>query len=200
MRYRIWILILAVTMGLISACGHQSMVVLIPDPDGSVGNIRVSNTSGSIDIDTANQATIIKDRTTSPSAPVTVKQKKIEALFGEALAIEPSAPVHFILYFKTNSIDLLPESERVLQDIVTMVQQQSAQRITVVGHSDTKGDPADNFKLSMNRAVAVKNQLAGKGISEATIDVTCHGEENPLVKTADNVSNERNRRVEVVIY
>jgi len=31
------------------------------------------------------------------------------------------------------------------------------------------------------------------------MDVSSHGEENPLVKTADNVSNTKNRRVEVVV-
>jgi len=33
----------------------------------------------------------------------------------------------------------------------------------------------------------------------ANITVTSHGEGNPLIKTADNVSEPRNRRVEVVI-
>jgi outer membrane protein OmpA-like peptidoglycan-associated protein len=31
------------------------------------------------------------------------------------------------------------------------------------------------------------------------MDVSSHGEENPLVKTADNVANAENRRVEVIV-
>ncbi len=200
MRHRISISLLLATMVLVGACGSKNMVILIPDPNGFVGKINVSNPSGSVDIDTANQATIIKSPTTAPSVPITVDQKEIQSLFGEALAIQPDPPVHFILYFKSSSTSLQPESKRELQNIATMIQQQSVQRITVVGHSDTKGDPADNLKLSLSRAESVKNQLVKKGIDATTINVTCHGEENPLVKTADNVENAKNRRVEIIIY
>jgi outer membrane protein OmpA-like peptidoglycan-associated protein len=31
------------------------------------------------------------------------------------------------------------------------------------------------------------------------IDISSHGEENPIVKTGDNVANVENRRVEVVV-
>ena len=68
-----------------------------------------------------------------------------------------------------------------------------------MGHSDTLGDKAYNLALSMRRAMAVQKLLVEKGIDEAFIDTTSHGEENPLVKTADNVGNPKNRRVEVVV-
>ena len=37
------------------------------------------------------------------------------------------------------------------------------------------------------------------GLTAAFVDVSSHGEENPLVQTADNVANAKNRRVEVIV-
>ena len=37
------------------------------------------------------------------------------------------------------------------------------------------------------------------GVEGTFMDVSSHGEANPIVKTADNVSNAKNRRVEVVV-
>jgi outer membrane protein OmpA-like peptidoglycan-associated protein len=87
----------------------------------------------------------------------------------------------------------------MLTDILSTIQARQSEHISVVGHSDTLGDKAYNLSLSMRRAAAVKQRLVQEGIDEAHIDITSHGEENPLVKTADNVSNPKNRRVEVVI-
>ena len=38
-----------------------------------------------------------------------------------------------------------------------------------------------------------------KGINESIIDVSSHGENNPLVRTTDEVEEPKNRRVEIVI-
>ncbi len=199
MRHRMWILVWVAAMVLAEACSHPNMVVLIPDPDGSVGKIEVTNAAGSVQINTADQATIVTSQQSPPGRPVPVDPGKIKSLFGDVLAIEPLPPVHVILYFKSNSTRLQPESLPRLDHALTLIQQRHARHVSVVGHSDTKGDRAANFKLSLRRALSVKNRLIKNKIPEATIDVTCHGEANPLVKTADNVSNARNRRVEIII-
>lgn len=51
----------------------------------------------------------------------------------------------------------------------------------------------------MRRAQAVRKLLVDSGIADNIIDVSSHGEENLLIKTADNVANAQNRRVEVVV-
>lgn len=184
---------------LMTACSPKNVVVLVPDPDGSVGRITVANDAGSVEIDTANESTAIRDAKTAPSPPAEMEKKDIDQLFSEALAIQPQPPVHFILYFEKDSTQLRPSSVAMLTDILSTIQAGQSEHISVVGHSDTLGDKAYNLSLSMRRATAVKQRLVQKGIDEALIDITSHGEENPLVKTADNVSNPKNRRVEVVI-
>lgn len=192
-------LVLAVCACVIAACSPKNVVVLVPDPDGSVGRITVANTAGSVEIDTANESTAIRDAETAPSAPAEMGKKDIDNLFGQALAIQPQPPVHFILYFEKDSTRLLPSSLAMLPDVLSTAQSRRSEHISVVGHSDTLGDKAYNLALSMRRAMAVQKLLVKRGIDEAFIDTTSHGEENPLVKTADNVGNPKNRRVEVVV-
>ncbi len=183
----------------ITACGHKSTVILVPDPDGSLGQITVSNAAGSVEIDQANQSTIVRDRKKPPGAPDQLAPVEVEALFGKVLSNEPPPPIHFFLHFQSNSVQLLPASSQQLSEIITAVQRRAPTRISVVGHTDTMGDKAYNIDLSMRRALAVKQRLVNSGVDDTFLDVSSHGEENPLVKTADNVSDAKNRRVEVVV-
>lgn len=184
---------------IVAACGPKNLVVLVPDPDGSVGQISVSNAAGTVDIDKANQATIIRDSQMAPEAPVQLDAAKIQRRFGKVISRLPPPPIHFTLYFASGSVELLPASARLFPEILAAIQQRAPTRISVVGHSDTMGDEASNLDLSLRRAEAVKQQLVDKGVGDTFMDVTSHGEENPLVKTADNVANAENRRVEVIV-
>ena len=186
-------------MSLIMACGHKNMIVLVPDPDGSVGQVTVSNVAGSVEMDRANQSTTVQDQQSAPAAPAELSPEAVQDLFGKVLSNAPPPPVHFLLYFESNSVQLLPASVQQLPEIVATVQQRVPTRVSVVGHSDTLGDKAYNLDLSLRRAMAVRQQLVEKGVDETFMQVSSHGEENPLVKTADNVANAKNRRVEVTV-
>ncbi len=186
-------------MVLITACGYRNIVVLAPDPDGSVGKIRVANAGGSVDISRANQATTVRDLKTAPSPPAQLDPAEVQDRFGKVMSNQPPPPVHFILYFESGSVQLLPASVQLFPEIVAAIRQRAPTRISVVGHSDRLGDKAYNLVLSKRRAGAVKQQLMDRGVDGTFMDVSSHGEENPLVKTADNVANAENRRVEVIV-
>ena len=186
-------------ISLILACGRKNLVVLIPDPDGSVGQVTVSNAGGSVDMDRANQSTTVQSQQSAPAAPAELKPEAVQDLFEQVLSNAPPPPIHFILYFASDSVELLPASVQQLPEIVAAAQQRAPTRISVVGHSDTQGHKAYNLDLSLRRAMAVKQQLVERGVDETFMDVSSHGEENPLIKTADNVANAQNRRVEVIV-
>ncbi len=193
----VWCCLAAIII--VAACGQKSMVVLVPDPDGAVGQITVSNAAGTVDMDHANQSTTIRSDNRAPDAPTQLDSSEVEAVFAAVLSNQPPPPTRFILYFRSNSVQLQPASIGQMPEIVVAIRQRMPTRISVVGHSDTLGDKTYNLDLSMRRAQAVKQQLVDKGIDAALIDISSHGEENPLVKTADNVANARNRRLEVVV-
>ncbi len=186
-------------LALLGACGPKTLVVLVPDPDGSVGTATVSNTAGAVKLDSANQATTSKNPETAPGAPELLKEEKIQSLFSDALAIAPPRPLHFLLYFRSDSIRLSNDSEKQLPEILSAIEDRNAMNISVVGHSDTLGDKAYNLALSRRRAQAVQQRLVRMGVDASAIETTSHGEENPLIDTPDNVSQPKNRRVEVIV-
>jgi outer membrane protein OmpA-like peptidoglycan-associated protein len=199
MRYKLASFILAAAVWLAAACGPRNLIVLVPDPDGSVGKIRVANSAGSVEIDAPNRATVVPDEHTAPRAPAELTTAEIRTLFGEALAIQPTPPVHFILYFEKDSNRLNAESSDRMADVLTAIRQRASKHIGVVGHSDTLGDRLYNQDLSMRRAAAVRDLLIQNGVPGGQIETTSHGEKNLLIKTGDNVGEPKNRRVEVVI-
>lgn len=189
-------IMLLITM---TACAPKTLVVLVPDGDGTVGTIRVENPAGAATINTANHYTVLKDLQNPPSPPAFIEKTQIEKRFGPVLAIEPPQPVHFLLYFATGSNELLPESRSRFSAAAECINATGSRHISVVGHTDTVGDEESNFTLSLNRAQAVKQLLVEAGVAAGTISVTSHGESNPVVPTADNVSNAANRRVEIIV-
>jgi outer membrane protein OmpA-like peptidoglycan-associated protein len=184
---------------LLAACGPGNLVVLIPDPDGAVGGVRVSNSAGSVEITAPHHAAVVKDETTAPSALADLSAEEVAKLFSEALAIRPMPPVHFLLYFELDSIELKPDSLNQIPDVMAAIRDRASRHISIVGHTDTLGEKIDNLDLSQRRALAVRDLLIRNGIPDRFIDTTSHGEKNLLIKTGDNVAEPRNRRVEVVV-
>jgi len=171
----------------------------LPDPDGQVGHITVANNAGTVDVTHSAEATVVADRESKPSTPEILTEDEIAAKFSRVLATLPEQPGHFILYFQTNSTELTAESQGIFPLILQMIKNRNSENISVIGHADTVGDREYNLVLSKNRAMAVSRILIQDGVPDAHMSTTSHGKENPLVKTGDNVSEPRNRRVEVVI-
>ena len=55
------------------------------------------------------------------------------------------------------------------------------------------------MRLSLQRAILVRDYLVGEDVDASIIQVDSHGEGNPLFPTADEVPEPRNRRVEVLV-
>lgn len=182
---------------LICGCAAKTMVVLVPDPDGKTGRISVSNQAGSVAIESPNQATTVSSGK-PPTPPVAMEKETIAALFSEALSIQPKRPVHFILYFEKDTA-LTPDSLKQIADIIAAIRERASTDISVVGHTDSVGSREYNMNLSRKRATSVRDILVKQGVDANSITTTSHGKENPLVPTEDNVSEPRNRRVEVVV-
>jgi outer membrane protein OmpA-like peptidoglycan-associated protein len=56
-----------------------------------------------------------------------------------------------------------------------------------------------NYLLSLERAQAVASFLIAERVDPSLLAIDSHGEDNPLVPTGDEVSEPRNRRVEVTV-
>lgn len=185
---------------LASGCSAQkSTFVLLPDPGGKVGAISVTNSQGTQTLNQARQSMIVNSKTDAPGKTETMDEKKIRSLFGKVLAIEPPEPTTFILSFKFDSIDLHKDSIKVLDKAVETALSNKSLDIRVSGHTDRSGNSKYNYALSLRRAQYVQGLLEKRGIDPAIITTTSHGEGDPLIPTADDVYEPRNRRVEVII-
>jgi outer membrane protein OmpA-like peptidoglycan-associated protein len=68
----------------------------------------------------------------------------------------------------------------------------------IAGHSDTVGNAAYNLKLSQARARAIAAWFRKRGV-KMPIAYEGFGETAPAVKTADNVDEPKNRRVDYIL-
>ena len=196
------IITILLCLGLITAlggCGTGSMVVLLPDLDGNVGQVVVETEGGQRLLTESHQSVHTTGRKSPPSEVTTLNANEIRSTFSEVLAAQPPPPAKFILYFVQDSNELTTESKAFLLQIIQTIQERDSADIVISGHTDTVGAMGYNYKLSLDRAKAIYDTLVANGAVPANITATSHGEGNPLIKTADNVAEPRNRRVEVVI-
>lgn len=190
---------LIVALSTFSCARNKTVIVLLPGADGKTGQIVVSNKGGSRLLNQPGQATTIESADVPPSAPYKMDDKQVKETFGEAVSALPTAPVHFTLYFKNASAELTPESLKLLAKILPTVVSRGSTDISVVGHTDRVGTRSANFALAADRAYKLRDILLARGFDPAIIEVTSHGEDNPLIPTADGVPEPRNRRVEVIV-
>lgn len=72
-------------------------------------------------------------------------------------------------------------------------------RITVVGHTDSRGSERYNQNLSERRAIAVRDYFSVRGVNTARMDILGKGELEPRDTNATEAGRSRNRRVEVLV-
>ncbi|MCI5119704.1 MAG: OmpA family protein [Candidatus Electrothrix sp. AUS4] len=181
-----------------SPAGPQDLFVLIPDQDGKIGQITISNDAGSTTLSRANESALV----TSHHIPTRTKilsRKDIQKDFHDTLQAVPGTADQFILFFSSGTTQLTKESQEQLPQILKRIKERFPCEIAIIGHSDTEASREYNLTLSLKRAIHVKDQLLSIGAPRKHLEVSSHGENDPLVPTADNVAEPKNRRVEIFI-
>jgi OmpA-OmpF porin, OOP family len=103
------------------------------------------------------------------------------------------------LIFELGRSKINPESYSELNEIVVMIQNYPDMIIQLEGHTDFKGDPKQNMKLSQDRVDAVKTYLLSKGVSKSKVKTKAFGGTAPLSREDTEAAHQMNRRVEVRI-
>jgi outer membrane protein OmpA-like peptidoglycan-associated protein len=177
----------------------KSAFILVPDREGHVGAVTVTNARGSAVVERAGEAVLVAGPDSAPEPPVPVSAARIQRTFSAALAAEPAAPLVAVVFFATGSSVLEPASALELDRAVAEIRRRDSRDVSIDGHTDTTGDPQTNLRISLERARAVQEYLVRAGVRVEWITVSYHGKGNPLVPTSDNVDEPRNRRVEVIV-
>lgn len=101
--------------------------------------------------------------------------------------------------FDVNKADIKPESYGTLKDIATVLKENPAVNVKIVGHTDSDGDDALNLDLSRRRAESVRSELSsGFGIDASRMQTEGAGESKPVAPNDTPASKAMNRRVEFI--
>ena len=103
----------------------------------------------------------------------------------------------FIVFFGFNKNKIGPSGEGVLDAIATKLRRSPGTVAQITGFTDRAGGENYNINLGQKRADAVKRALLKRGIDPRYLKATSKGEHATLVRTADNVKEPANRRVEI---
>lgn len=180
-------------------CAAKNTFVLLPDPDGRVGEITVSTQEGSQVVTRADHAVTVSSAEEPPQKPRKMDPGIIQEKFGSVLKAEPEPPVTFSLYFISGTDQLTAKSQERIPDILSTISKRKSKDISVTGHTDRVGAEDLNYRLSRNRANTIRDLLINEGVPSDTLFTEAHGENNPLVPTEDEIPEPRNRRVDVTI-
>lgn len=93
----------------------------------------------------------------------------------------------------------LREPLRLLKDAARKYANEMKVQLYVAGHTDRVGNAEHNQILSEKRARAIAAYFAAQGLSGIPIFVRGLGEGAPMVKTADNVAEAKNRRAQYIV-
>ena len=186
---------------LLAACAggiKDNLVVVVPEADGHVGAVTVTDAHGQTVLDQA-YAGATAGRGEHTVERVQVGADQVSQIFGPALAAQPKPPVSFRLYFVSDSDELTPESRAAFEGVFREIASRAAADVVVTGHTDTMSTDAYNDALSLARAKTVRAMLVARGLKPDSITVAGRGKRELLVKTPDQVHEPRNRRVEITV-
>lgn len=111
-----------------------------------------------------------------------------------------AATIALTVNFATGSADLTPQAEAILDRLGAALVSEalSSYRFRIEGHTDTVGTRDFNQGLSERRAEAVVAYICDKfGVVPTRMEAIGLGASRPLVVTADQTDEPRNRRVQV---
>lgn len=172
---------------------RDETVVLLPGPDGRVGQVIVQRGSQRTVLDEAYEAS------RSGGEAIQLSETEVRREYGPLLAALPPRPVSYVLYFVTGQDELTDESKADMQRLLDELRSRPQSDILLIGHTDRVGKDASNDALSLQRAERVKTELLGLGIAPGRVSSAGRGEREPLVRTLDGAEEPRNRRVEVIV-
>ncbi len=101
--------------------------------------------------------------------------------------------------FDTNSTAVRAGLISEINRVAGVLSQYPTTLVRVEGHTDGVGSDAYNMDLSNRRAIAVKNLLVQRGVSDARIDCIGYGKTMPVATNGNEAGRQKNRRVEIKI-
>lgn len=114
-----------------------------------------------------------------------------------ALNADGSIALYGIL-FDFDRATLQQESNKQLQDVLTLLATNPDLRLEIQGHTDSDGSADYNLQLSQRRAESVRQYLTLFGVDSGRLQAKGYGESMPVAPNDSDENKAKNRRVELV--
>jgi outer membrane protein OmpA-like peptidoglycan-associated protein len=101
--------------------------------------------------------------------------------------------------FENRSATLTPQGLAVVANVAAILKAHPTVRISIQGHTDSRGSDASNLALSQARAQAVLEALRAQGIAADRMGAVGFGERRPKVPDTGDANRAINRRVELIV-
>jgi outer membrane protein OmpA-like peptidoglycan-associated protein len=187
---------LIAVLAMLSGACSTGTVVLLPEKNGHDAAVLVKQGDQELLLDQPYAAA--RQTTLGPRA-YRSSPEEVDGVFGAALAAQPMRPTRFTLYFIEGKDEFTDESKQVVEGVFAEIARRPVPDVQVIGHTDAVGTDQVNDALSRQRAETVRVALIAHGITPENITVIGRGKRDPVIPTADGVSEPRNRRVEIVV-
>ena len=170
-------------------------VILLPQPDGSPSAVDVHLKTGPTFV--IDHPYMVAEVTKNKIRTELTDEAAIKLSYKELLEALPAKPKSYMLYFDFGDTQLTPESENLVQVVLSDIKEFPAPELTIIGHTDVIGTDAFNDELSLQRAIRVLEMLKAKGVDTKLVSTVGRSSRDQLVKNKMGESEARNRRVEI---
>jgi len=123
----------------------------------------------------------------------------VKSRYGLLLAAQPPSAQVYQLYFLSNGTQLTPESAAQLDNVITQAMARPGNEIVVTGHTDLVGTMQANDRLSLQRALVIREAIIARGFDPARVYAVGRGARDPLVSDGNHAAEQKNRRVEITV-
>ncbi len=112
---------------------------------------------------------------------------------------EPKSLIADNLDFEGTTSKLAPDSSAAITSLATIMKAFSTAKLKIVGHTDNVGDAAQNQKIALDRATAVKDSLIKAGVPAERVIAEGAGPDRPIASNDTEEGRAKNRRIELTI-
>ncbi|MGE8635306.1 MAG: OmpA family protein [Achromobacter piechaudii] len=101
-----------------------------------------------------------------------------------------------VVEFETGSTRLTARGRELLDRVADAVPKLRADKIQIIGHTDSSGSRSTNLALSQAHADAVRDYLVDKGLPVSRFEAMGAGPDQPVATNATAEGRAKNRRIE----
>jgi len=136
------------------------------------------------------------------SSTVTKLEKSIASLEEKLVEAGNTPRKEYILqsvHFETNRSVIRNMDIPELTTLLNLLSTNHNLNAVIIGHTDDLGPEEFNLKLSIERALAVKNWLVDRGIAEGRLEVKGESNTYPVLPNSEDDARAINRRTEIIL-